>query len=225
MKSLLFISFLILTLTSCLGPKKINKWVAKHYNETEPTQAPKKNSITYISVTSPLLSADGPISVTEKKTTDLLPLLFYWQWDYKNTCTLNPKIPIDHFTTETIAYANRKGLRQKLNGGRVELSVENIPNVFAIDDKGHLIWVILYYFGWEALSIQPQNKDMVVTYRVLKGDEEIKKGVITIPNASKPYYMKMFQSLKKKTWEFLDQYNASMAAAGKVVIDQLTSEL
>jgi hypothetical protein len=66
---------------------------------------------------------------------------------------------------------------------------------------------------------------MVVTYRVLKGDEKVKKGVITIPNASKPYYMKMFQSLKKKTWEFLDQYDASMAAAGKVVIDQLTGEL
>lgn len=133
MKSLLFISFLILTLTSCLGPRKINKWVAKHYNEIEPTPAPKKNAVPYISVTSPLLAADGPISVTEKKTTDLLPLLFYWQWDYKNTCTLNPKIPIDHFTTEIIAYANRKGLRQKLNGERVELSVENIPNVFAID--------------------------------------------------------------------------------------------
>ncbi len=137
----------------------------------------------------------------------------------------NPKIPIDHFTAETIAYANRKGFKQKLNGERVELSVENIPNVFAIDDKGHLIWVIIYYFGWEVLSIQPQNKDMVVSYRILKGDEEIKKGLITIPNASKPYYMKMFQSLKKKTWEFLNQYDAGMAAAGKIVIDQLIMEL
>lgn len=222
-KNLFFISFLVLTLTGCLGPRKINKWVDKHYKEVEPAQ--KKSPVNYLSVTASLIFPEGPVSITEKKTSDLLPLLFYWQWDYKNTCTLNPKIPIDHFTSETLAYANKKGLKQKLNGQRVELTVDHIPNVFAIDDKGHLIWVVLYAFGWEALSIQPENKDMVVSYRILQGNVETKKGLITIPNVGKPYYLKMFQSLKKKTWQFLDQYDANIAASGKLVIDQLVTDL
>jgi len=218
-----FLPGLIVLLTGCLGPKKINKWVDKHYAEAEKPQ--KKSTVNYLTVTSTMTHMGDHLSNTENKTSNLLPLILYWQWDYKNTCTLNPQIAIDNFTATVLSYAGKKGLNKKLNGQRVELSIDNMPNVFAVDDKGHMIWIIIWVFGWDELSILPQNKDIVVSYRVLQDNAETKKGVITIPDASKPVYLKMFQSLKKKTMQSLDAYDANITAMSKVVIDKLMAEL
>src|SRR4051812_27922181 len=106
-------------LTGCLGPKKVNKWVNTHYGESS---APKmKND--YLSVSSGLLSTDPKASVTTRQTKNFLPLIFYWQYDYINTCTLNPAIPIHAFSTAVLQYAGTKGLKQKLNGRKIELVV------------------------------------------------------------------------------------------------------
>ncbi|MBS1917309.1 MAG: hypothetical protein JST87_13610 [Bacteroidetes bacterium] len=222
--SSILVSFsLTIFFSSCLGPKKINKWVARHYDPSS-MQLPKKK-IDYLTVTTSLTGADIKMSETEKKTSGLVPLLFYWQYDYKNTCTLNPKIPVANFTSTVISYANSKGLKHKLNGRQVELSIDRIPNVFAVDDKGHLIWVIIYAFGWDVFTVQPQTDDMVVSYRILQDGTEAKKGVITIPNKDKTLTLKMFQSLRKKTWQYLDQYDENITVMSKRVIDQLITEL
>jgi len=209
-------------LTSCLGPKKIDKWVAKQYEGSFPTKPQKKSDI--ITVKSNLSFAGDHISATEKNTGHLLPLLFYWQWDHKNTCTLNPQIAVNNFTKTVLTYAN-KGLKQKLQGQRIELAIDKVPNTFAIDDKGHIIWLI-YAFEWHVVSVQPENKDMVVSYRVFSTDNtEIKKGVITVADTNKKLFLKMYQSLKKRTWQYLDQYDASITSMSKQVIDKLVTEL
>lgn len=208
--------------TSCLGPAKINKWVAKEYAAVP---SPIKKKSDYISVSSSLVSSDDRISTTEKNTGKVLPLVFYWQYDYKNTCTLNPRIPINNFTSTVLSYAGKK-LKQKLDGQRVELTVEKIPNAFAIDDKGHIIVIIIYPIGWDVITIQPVALDMVVSYKVIKDDNtETKRGVITIPNKDRGAGLEMFQSLKKKTLQYLDQYNANITLMSKHVIDELITEL
>jgi len=152
-------------------------------------------------------------------------LLFYWQWDYKNTCTLNPRIAINDFSTTVGSYAGKKGLKQKLHGQRLQLSVDQVPNTFAIDDKGHMIWV-LYAFGWDDLTVQPQKTELVVSYKLLQPDgTEVKKGVITIPDSDKGVQLAMFQSLRKKTGQYLDQYDAQLTVMSKAVVDKLMLEL
>src|SRR4051812_27627634 len=101
-------------LSSCLGPAKINKWVDNHYGEN--LNASSKAKADYIAVTSPLVTADLKASDTKKQVKNFLPLLFYWQFDYRNTCTLNPKIPVNTLRSTVQSYANSKGLKQKLNG-------------------------------------------------------------------------------------------------------------
>jgi hypothetical protein len=217
----LFSAFLCL-FQSCLGPKKINKWVAKQYGEVP---APNKPKADLIKITSNMPSMDNRLSTTEKKTSDLLPLLFYWQWDYKNTCTLNPQIAVNNFTSTVMSYSN-KGLKQKLNGRRLELTIEKIPTRFAIDDKGHLIWVILYAFGWETLTLQPEDDIMVVSYKVFNTDNSLSSsGSINVPNTDKKLSLGMLQSLKKKTFQYLEQYDASISSMSKTFVDKLNSEL
>lgn len=214
---------LLILCSSCLGPKKINKWVAGHYQATTPPK-PKKNP-DYISITTTLHATEVPISTTEKKTSDMLPLLFYWQFDYKNTCVLNSSIPIANFNATVMSYAASKGLKQKLKDQHVELSLDQVPTTFAIDDKGHLIWVILYAFSWDILTIQPQKDEMVVSYRILQDNTEVKKGTINIPDSDKGIALKMFQSLRKRTDAYLDQYDANITSMTKRVIDELVKQL
>jgi len=208
---------------SCLSNKRLDKWVAKHYSESQQPQ--KKNSRNvnnnYLTVTTTMISMGDLYSTSQKTNSYLLPLLFYWKFDFRNSCTLNPQIGIDNFTTTVLAYANKKGLKQKLNGRTVELSVDEMPHIFDMDDKGYMVWVILFYFGKEELSIQPQNKDIVVSYKLMQDGTETKKGKITIPDVSKSIYLKMFQSTRKKTWQFLEQHDANITAASRLVIDKL----
>jgi len=221
-RQLFVFSALLCLFQSCLGPKKINKWVATQYGEAP---APTKAKTDLIKITSNMPSMENRLSTTEKKTSDLLPLLFYWQWDYKNTCTLNPQIAINNFTSTVMSYSN-KGLKQKLNGRRLELTIEKIPTRFAIDDKGHLIWVILYAFGWETLTLQPEDNIMVVSYKLFNTDNSLaSSGSVNVPNTDKKLSLGMLQSLKKKTFQYLEQYDASISSMSKTFVDKLNSEL
>ena len=51
---------------------------------------------------------------------------------------------------------------------------------FAIDYKAHLIF-FGYAYGWDNVSIKATDMEMIVSYRVLKDNAEIKKGSIAIP--------------------------------------------
>ena len=211
----------IICLCGCLGPKKINKWVAQNYEDAMPTR--KKSDV--ITITSSLNSMGDVLSETQKKTSHVLPLLFYWQYDYKNTTTLNPQIGINNFTSTVFSYSN-KALKQKLNGRKLELNIEKMPTNFAIDDKGHIVWVVLYAFSWDVLTVQPEDHEMVVSYKILNQDNSsYKTGTVEISNTDKGLTLGMFQSLKKKTFQCFDQYDASITSMSKMVVDKIAAEL
>ena len=218
--SLLFLCTLFLP--SCLTSKKIDKWVDKKYSETLGT--PVKKNHDYLAVTTTLPTADEKSSTTLKTHNSLLPLVFYWRWHITNTCTLNPKIPYNNFANTALSYASSKGLKSKLNGRRVELEVKQMPYVFAVDDISQMVWVI-YAFGWDNFSVIPVTNNMVVSYKIMEQNTEVKEGVITIADACKPIQLKMFQSVKKKTGMYIDQYNDNITAMSKKVVDSLITAL
>src|SRR5262249_4735447 len=153
---------------SCLTPKKLDKWIDQHYQGLEQPQ--KKNSKVstnnYLVVNSNVPSTGDQYSNSEKVNSYLLPLLFYYKYDYRLSSTINPKIGVDNFTRTVLSYSNKKGLKQKLNGRTVELSLDSIPHVVDSDDNGYYVWVILFGFGQEAISVQPQTRNMVVSYKI-----------------------------------------------------------
>ena len=208
-------------LASCLTSQKVDKQVAKQYSDSPKMKKRKQENS--ISVTSALTSASEQVSTTETKTSNMLPLLVYWQWNYTNTCTLNPQIPINNFTATVNNYAG-KGLKAKLAGQSLALSVDKIPNQFRILDKAHLIF-FGYAIGWDNVSLKSLDMEMIVSYRVLKDNQETKKGTITIPafNDKKP--LGMFKSWKKATSEYLSQYDENITSMSRLVMEKLASEL
>lgn len=216
----LFIATSIL-ISSCLTAKKVDKQVAKQYGEIP--QSKKKQPKDNIVIISSLITSDNKISTSETKTSHVLPLIIYNQWNYTNTCTLNPQIPINNFIS-TIQTSSNKSLKNKISGQSLELSIDKIPNIFAIDDKAHLIF-FGYAFGWDNVSIMSDKVDMVITYKLSKDGLETKKGIITIPYIYDKQKLGMFKSWKKATSEFLEQYDLNITEMSKYFLQKLVTEI
>jgi hypothetical protein len=214
------VAFLAFTLVSCLNPNKINKWVAYHYQPGTTEPAKRKNEQIVIASKLPVMGLHP--SETEKKWSQVLPLIVYWHFDYRNTCTLNPQIAVNNIISAISTYGGNR-LKGKMNGRHLELSIEQIPNVFLLDDKG---WLVFPGFGAETLSIQPTVMDMIVSYRLFDTNNlEVKRGTISIGDPDKAVGLKMFHSLKKMTWEYLDHYDENITAMSRRLIDRLAAEL
>ena len=211
--------FILSSFASCLNPRMVNRWVAEHYQEGMPEPAKKKNEA--ISISSKLPVTDDKLSTTKKDISHVVPLIIYWHFNYKNICTLNPRLPVNNFTSAVTTYSGR-ALKQKLNGNHVELTIDQMPNVMILGDEG---WMILL-FGVESLTVGPEVRDMVVSYRLLNANnEEVKKGTITIRDVNQKLSLGMFQSMKKLTWRYLEAYDANITAMSRKFVDQLAGEL
>jgi hypothetical protein len=208
------------TLASCLNPHMINKWVVHHYQPEATEPVKRKNE--QIVIVSKLHEMGLHPSETEKKWSHVLPLIVYWHFDYRNTCTLNPQIAVNNFGSSVSAYGGSR-LKAKMNGRHLELTIEQIPNVFLLDDKG---WLVFPVFGVETLSIQPTVMDLIVSYRLFDSNNtEVKTGTISIGDPDKAVGLKMFHSLKKMTWEYLDHYDGNITSMSRRFIDKLAAEL
>ena len=219
MNLLLAVTFIAL-FTSCLTAKKIDKEVAKQY---QPILASKtKLQENNISVTTTLISTGEQISTTESKTSNMLPLIFYWQWDYTNTCTVNPQIPINNFKA---GVNNNEALKSKLAGQKLQISVSKIPHTFQILDKAHLVALGIINHGWDNISMKSTDMEIAVSYTLFNNNIETKKGLISIPNFDDKKSLPMFKNINKALKEYLIQFDENLTSLSKLVADKIASEL
>ncbi len=225
MKHLAFIALVIFsqfTFSGCLTPRKIDRWIDQKYHVPVATK-PKAND--YITIKTPGASSSDIVSRTEKRKMKLLPLFFYWKWEYGTISTLNQSVAGEYFHSAIIPYANAKKLRDKLNGQKLEVTIDKIPCTFSVVDKGGLVFFIVFYVTWDDIFIDPEKQDMVISYRLFKENTETKTGTITITDRNKPLHVKVFHSVKKTFWSYLDQYNYNIQLMSKELIDKLIAEL
>ncbi|WP_162944656.1 hypothetical protein [Flavisolibacter nicotianae] len=207
--------------SSCLTSKKMDRFVAEQYNNQLPKEDKKKKAD--FTVTSAIASPASALSTTKQKTSKVLPLVVYWQYDYRHTCSLNPTIAVTQFSNAVNTLAT-KGLSQKLNGQHLDLTVEEAPRAFALVDKAHMIWLI-YAISWDKIYMEPDFKDLVVSYKVTGAGNAVKAGKITVKNPSQNKGIRFFQSWKSATSEYLADYNATMTAMTKSFVNQLIEEM
>ncbi|GAO44542.1 hypothetical protein [Flavihumibacter petaseus] len=214
------LAIFLLTLSSCLTANKVNNFVAVHYNNEFPE--PGKKMKPEIEV-SPAFTSDKSISTTVHKTDKFLPLLVYWKYDQRKNCSLNPSIPVINFSNAINSVATKR-LTDKLNGRKLELIVEQAPAAFSLVIKENLIWLILAY-SWSKIYIEPDFKDLVVSYKLMEADNTLKSGQITVKNINDIKGRRFFQSWKSATSEYLSEYNSNFTSMTKSFVDQLAEEL
>jgi len=216
----LCLSCIILLLSSCLTSAKLDKFVASQYNNEIPKPSKKKKAD--IEIASPLKGDNTQISTTTHKTDKFLPLLVYWKYNHRQSCLLNPSIAVTNFSNAVNNLAT-KTLTDKLNGRKLQLTVEQAPAAFSVVVKENMVWLV-YAFAWEKVYIEPDKKDLVVSYKLVGADGD-KSGTITVKNKDKNMGLRYFQSWKSATSEYLSEYNANFTTMTKDFVTQLTSEL
>jgi ABC-type uncharacterized transport system auxiliary subunit len=83
-------------LSGCLTAAKMDKFVAAQYNGELPK--PNKKKKAEIEVTAPAATGNSSsISTTVHKTDKFLPLLVYWKYNHRQSCSLNPSIAVTKF--------------------------------------------------------------------------------------------------------------------------------
>jgi len=211
---------LFFSLGSCM-PQRIDHWVAKHYRNT-PNLVKKMDSS--IVVTSALPDMGEEMSRTENVNTHMLPLIVYWKFEYQHACTLNPKPAVDNFTATVLANVSPE-LKLKLKGKQLVLRVDQVPDMFTVDDRGRYFSLLIYPIGWRKYTVQPQLKDMVVSYRVVNGANEVlKNGTIVVPDKEAVLDVGVFMSPRKQTRRHLEEYDANITVMAKKVAEKLNNE-
>lgn len=195
--------------------------MAEQYNNQLPKKDKKMKAD--ITVNSPLPSDPDAISTTRQKTSKVVPLIVYWSLDYRHTCTLNPAIPVTAFAN-TVNSLAAKGLAQKIAGQRLELTVEQAPTAFALVDKSHMIWLV-YAFSWDKIYVEPDFKDLVVSYKLYNAANVAKAGKITVKSNAENKGLRFFQSWKSATSEYLGDYNANLTVMTRNFVNKLMEEL
>ena len=104
----------------------------------------------------------------------------------------------------------------------MELTIDQIPNSFAIVDKGTFVLIIIH---WHKLYVEPDPKDLSVSYRILESGAEVKSGKITVNNIERNRGIRFAQSWKSSSSEFLTQYSLDVPEMAKTVVNKLMQEL
>ena len=204
--------------TGCITARKMDKYVSNQYGEVINT---KKIKSDYLSITSPLITDNPTPSNSSMKTKKMLPLILYWRMDYRTTCTLNPKIPINQFSAALATYANSKGLKKKLNGAMLELTVNKVPLSFSFNDDFSFLLLV----SWEKVYLLPEKNEMALSYKITNNGSDVKEGTIAVADPNQIKGTRYFQSVRNATREYLTQYDENMKTMAKSVVDQLLSEL
>lgn len=88
----------------------------------------------------------------------------------------------------------------------------------------HMVWVI-YAFSWAKIYIEPDAKDLVISYRVTQADQTLKTGTVTVKNTVRNKGLRYFQSWKSAKNEYLTAYNSNLTTMAKSFVGQLALEL
>ena len=208
--------------SSCLSPRKMDQRIAKYYGNTIPAKGRKSDYINF-KFTNTIPDAD--ISGTEKTKSKMLPLLFYWKWDITKTSIINTMMPMSNFTSSFITEANAKGLKEKLKGGTVEITINNNPSSFNLRDEGWMVYLILGYIGKDKFYIDPLNENLSVAYTVSYPSGESKTGNLSVRNINLEKSPRFFQSIKGMLNEYLAASDANIKLMAKELAGKLVTEI
>jgi len=139
----------VLMLSGCLTAKKLDGFVASQYGNELPKPKKKKPEIEVRSLTP---ASNSQISNTVHKTDKFLPLIVYWKYDHRLSCSLNPAIAAVNFSNAINSSASR-ALTEKLNGRKLELTVQQAPSAFSLVSKENMIWLVYAFTSQPSLAL------------------------------------------------------------------------
>jgi hypothetical protein len=206
----------------CLSTRRAGRLVHERLEETQsPMPAVNKD---YLDVRSRELVWLDTLSHTRTVRSWCVPAIFYWGWGKTITCDLNPSIPLGVLTEEIMHYADSVDLRHRLNGARLELTIENMPSRFMYNSEMTAVFLVFAYATTSAETLRPDGEELVVNWSTRSDVGVSRTGTITIPDRD-PGASNVFRSTRYFLRAYVDLYKDHVRHLGKRMMDQLTEEL
>jgi hypothetical protein len=208
--------------SSCMTPKKMDKRISQHYGNTVPGKGRKSDFINFKFENS---IPENEVSSSEKTKSKMLPLLFYWKWETAKTATLNTMMPMSSFTSSFIAELNAKGLKEKLNGATIDITIKENPANFHLKYEGWLVYLILAYVKKEKFYMDPAIEQFSIAYTVNHPSGQKKNGNLSVRNINLEKAPRFFQSFRNMLSEYLAACDNNIKLMGKELATKLIAEV
>lgn len=222
LNSLMAVVLSLFFFTSCISTKKIEDRVIQRYGKVEEIKPLRLKPGLHIR--SNLDSANKKMLTGTSKTTGFLPLIVFWKWNYLKNYTLNACIAMANFE-KTVNNNLQKILTDKNAKYYLELNVEKVPNDIEVKTRNNVIFLGIYAYSWDRMTVQTNDMSLVVSYKLWDGDKEIKKGTITVQEKDRTKTLGFFESWKRATQDYLTRYEDNIISASKIFVNKLAEEL
>ena len=214
------LSILTITLlTSCIGTKKFTGFVEPKFQDKQLISTNENIIFDLTGLENTSASITSP-----KVKSQFIPAILYWQWNNTIKCEVNPTIVGQSFQENFLRYSDTLKVQEKLQGRKLEMKVEKIPNSFVYTHKGNSVILIIAYTVSDLEAIFPQEQDLVVSYKLTENGLTIKEGKLTTSNKDQPI-KNVWKSTKKFTWLYIDQFKQNNKILTKEIIEKLMTEI
>jgi hypothetical protein len=221
MKKLIFIIFTIPFLTSCIGTKKFTKFVESTLQENKTKEETIPTNLNFD--LSGLDSLNKQIVSTKQKSL-FIPAILYWQWENIIKCEIDPKTEGNIFIQNFTKYADIFNLQEKLQGRKLDIKIEKIPNSFVYTSKGYSMTFVFAYMVAELEVITPQKQHLVISYKLSENGTAIKEGQVKALNTDYPINNKK-KSTKKFTSEYINHFQTNIEKLTEDIVTLLKSDI
>ena len=122
---------------------------------------------------------DSFVSVKKGKNY-FIPALVYWGVKESFNCNLHPIVPERIFNQACARYIDSQGLVQKLNGRRLEVTLDTVPTRFTYSYDINTIFLLFAYMTSTYQRIEPERGRLAISYKLYSGDVLEKEGKIGV---------------------------------------------
>jgi hypothetical protein len=213
---------LIALFSSCISAKRYNTiYVEPKFEENEAVILQKSENFT---VDIAGLKDFKRTTISTKLKSQLIPAILYWQWDRRLQAEVNPQIVGNIFKKNFISLADSLKLEDKLQGHKLELKIEQVPNTFQYIHSGNTAIFLFFYILNDVYEVVPQEVDLMVSYKLSKNGELVKSGTLSAINIDKPV-QNNWKSPKKLTWIYIDQFKYHTFELSREIFKQLLGKI
>lgn len=215
------VSVLILisvTLSSCVTPDRLNKLTENNLGAKSPNYPMQYED--YVFVNTNNIPLQNTMAASKKVKHRFIPAIVYWEWEKNLECTIDPQFAIHLFMEGAMKMAEEKELKKRLEGQKLEISFEEMPNKYLYSHKGFTIVFLFAYSVADAEHLFPSKNGFKIKYRLLKGDTETSTGEVILTHNLEAMHNTR-SSTGKFTDAFLDAYKLEIKRMGREFTNKL----
>ena len=210
MKNLIYFLILSILTTSCIGSKRLLKFVNE---ETKPEEViAEKHDWLVINMENTEQSGNQ----CNQLNYYFIPALLYWEWNSTIACNIDPVFVRNYFEKAIYKAADSLGMKDILGNRKVTITLSDLPGKFLYENKGTTMIFIFAYSVSTLEGISPSRINLAVDFTIHYDDETSENGQIIVQNLEMPV-PDIWNSTKRLTGKYLDKY--------KVEIERMSTEL